>query len=42
MQSILKDRYYNVGSDSRYLIQKHSQAKASGIKLPEVHGVDKV
>ena len=29
MQAILKDRYYNVGSDSRYLIQMYSQAKAS-------------
>ena len=41
MQAILKDRYYNVGSNNRYLIQTHSQAKASGVKLPEVHGVDK-
>ena len=41
MQAILKDKYYNVGSDSRYLIQMCSQAKASGIKLPEVHSVDK-
>ena len=40
-QAILKDRYYNVGSDNKYLIQTHSQAKASGIKLPEVHSVDK-
>ena len=35
MQAILKDRYYNVGKNSRYLIQMWSQAKASGIKLPE-------
>ena len=27
--------------DNKYLIQTHSQAKASGIKLPEVHGVEK-
>ena len=39
MQAILKDRYYNIGMDSRYLIQMWSQA--SGIKLPEVHRVDK-
>ena len=26
---------------NKYLIQKCSQAKASGVKLPEVHGVDK-
>ena len=41
MQAILKDRYYNVGSDNKYLIQMHSQARASGVKLPEVYGVDK-
>ena len=41
IQAILKDRYYNVGSDNKYLIQMHSQAKVSGVKLPEVHGVDK-
>ena len=34
MQAILKDRYYNVGKDSRYIIQIWSQVKASGIKLP--------
>ena len=41
MQAVLKDRYYNVGSDNKYLIQMHSQAKASEVKLPEVHGVVK-
>ena len=36
MQTILRDRYLNVGQekDSRYLIQTWSQAKASGVKLP--------
>ena len=42
MQAILKDRYYNIGSDDRYLIQTHSKAKASGVKLPEEHSVDRV
>ena len=28
-------------SDDKYLIQMRSQAKSSGIKLPEVHGVEK-
>ena len=42
IKEILKDRYYNIGNESRYLVQTHSQAKDSGIKLPEVHGVDKV
>ena len=41
MKAILKDRYYNIGNESRYIAQTHSQAKDSGIKLPEVHGVDK-
>ena len=41
MKVILKERYYNVGNKSRYLVQTHSQAKNSGIKLPEVHGVNK-
>ena len=41
MKAILKDRYYNIGNESRYLVQTHSQAKDSGIKLPEPHGVDK-
>ena len=41
MQAILKDRYYNIGSGNKYLIQMCSQAKASAVKLPEVHGIDK-
>ena len=41
MQAVLKDKYYNVGSDNKYLTQMHSQAKASGVQLSEVHGVDK-
>ena len=32
MKAILKDRYYIVGNESRYLVQTHSQAKDSGIK----------
>ena len=41
MQAILKDRYYNVESDNKYLIQACSQTKASEVKLSEVHSVDK-
>ena len=41
MQAILKDKYCNIGTDNKYLIQMHSQAKACGVKLPEVHSVDK-
>ena len=41
IKAILKDMYYNIGNENRHLIQTHTQAKDSGIKLPEVHGVDK-
>ena len=43
MQVILRDMYYIIwqGKENRYLIQTCSQVKASGIKLPAVHGVDK-
>ena len=41
MKVVIKDRYYNTGNESRYLVQTHSQAKGSQRKLPEAHGVDK-
>ena len=41
MKIILKDKYYNVEDKSRYLVQTCSQVKDKGIKLPEVHSVDK-
>ena len=41
LKAILKDRYYNIRNDSKYLIQTCSQTKASGVKLSEVHGVDR-
>ena len=41
LKAILKDWYYNIGNESRYLGQMCSQAKDSGIRLPEVHSVDK-
>ena len=41
MKAILKDKYYNMGNESRYLVQTCSQAKDSGIKITEVHSVDK-
>ena len=37
MKSFIK-KYYNINS---YLVQTRSQARSSGIKLPEVHGVRK-
>ena len=43
MQNVLHSRYYNIGEEKEgnYLVQTRSQAKSSGISLPEVHGVDK-
>ena len=41
MKAVLKERYYNIGNESRYLVQTCSQAKDSGIKLSEVHSVNK-
>ena len=35
---ILTDNYYNI---EKYLVETRSQAKSSGIKLPEVHGMGK-
>ena len=38
MQHLLHARNYNIDEDSsgKYLVQTQSQAKSSGIKLPEV------
>ena len=41
MTSILHNRYYNVGNLEKYLVHTQSQAQSSGIKLLEVHGVNK-
>ena len=41
MKAILKDWYNNIGNENRCLVQTCSQAKDSGIKVPEVHSVDK-
>ena len=41
MRAILKERYYNIGNESKFLVQTCSQAKDSGIKLPEVHSINK-
>ena len=40
MYQILKNSLENC-CDDKYLIQTYSQVKSSGIKLPEVHGVEK-
>ena len=41
MQNILQSKYYNIGKENigKYLVQTRSQAKSSGISLPEVHGI---
>ena len=43
MQSILPSKYYNIGKGKirKYLVQTRSQAKSSGICVPEVHGIGK-
>ena len=38
MHKVLHKNYYNIDN---YLVQTRSQAKTSGIKLPEVHGMRK-
>ena len=39
MHNTLHEKYYNIETKDRYLVQTHSQTKSSGINLPEVHGV---
>ena len=38
MNRVLNENYYNI---EKYLVQTRSQARSSGIKIPEVHGVGK-
>ena len=39
---MLQDKYYNIeGEKERYMIQTRLQTKASGVQLPEVHGMRK-
>ena len=38
MHKVLQENYYNVDN---YLVQTRSQARSSGIKLPEVCGMRK-
>ena len=38
MCKILNNNYYNI---EKYLIQTRSQVRSSGVKLPEVHGMEK-
>ena len=42
LRTVLQDKYYNLeNGKEKYMIQTRSQTKASGVKLPEVHGVRK-
>ena len=45
MRNVLHDMYYNIGivrrTEDKYLVQTRSKSKSSGIKLPEVQGVEK-
>ena len=44
MGYILQERYYNfhdTRANDKYLVQARSQAKSSGVSLPEVHGIEK-
>ena len=43
MQNVLQSRHYNINEKEQgnYLVQTRSQAKSSGIILPEVHGIGK-
>ena len=44
MREVLQERYYNLGNmteDDKYLVQTRSQAKSSGVKVLEVHGIEK-
>ena len=41
MRAVLQEKYYNLSNmteDDKYLVQTRSQAKPSGVKVPEVHG----
>ena len=44
MRDILQEDYYNFSNmkvGGKYLVKTRSQAKSSGVKVPEVHGVEK-
>ena len=47
LKSIAGNHFYQINNEinqpqtSKYLIQTRSQAKSSGIKIPEIHGMNK-
>ena len=45
MREVLQENYYTFGKmreEDRYLVQTRLQAKSSGVKVPEIHGIEKV
>ena len=42
MYNALYEIYYRIEAQDQYLVQMHSQTKATGITLPEVHGTKKM
>ena len=38
MHKVLHKNYYNIGN---YVVQTRFQARSSGIKLPDIHGMRK-
>ena len=42
MYNALYENYYSIEIEDKYLVQMPSQTKATGIMLPEVHGVKKM
>ena len=41
MYNTLYETYYRIEMTDKYLVQTHSQTKATGISLPEIHGTRK-
>ena len=44
LRRVLPENYYkldNKTEEDKYLVQTRSQAKSSGVKVPEVHGIEK-
>ena len=44
LRRVLHENYYRLDTTEtdKYLVQLKSQTKSSGVKVPEVHGIDKV
>ena len=43
VREVLHENYYNLGNmtKDKYLVQTRSQTKSKGVKVPEVHGIEK-